>query len=292
MKRIAAIVIGSNSTRLLAADACVELTNPLRERVETQLFLGMSANGELSNEAMIRTAAAVTSLKSKAGNADLIGVFATSASRDAKNADRLMQLIFQTANEHLRILSGEEEARFSFLGASRGQHCGIIDIGGGSTEIALGEGETLQHAFSLQLGASRLFKTHPIHTENDIRPALSLARQAVSSLPSEFLYANSTMPYYLVGGTGTSLASLCGQEAEGFVFTLSEAQNQLARIAATPRDQRAGIPGFPPSRLDILPTGLAILIAVMEALGIQAAQVTKRVNADGLLYAYVHKKFA
>ena len=187
MNRIAVIVIGSNSTRLLVADECAELTSPIRDRIETQLFLGMSAEGNLSEEAMRRTAAAVSALKEKANPAKLIGVFATSASRDAKNADLFSRMIFQSTGEMLRILSGEEEATFSFLGASRGKRCGMIDIGGGSTEIALGDEGALRHAYSLQLGASRLFKLQPIHSEADVVPAISIARQAVTELPSELL---------------------------------------------------------------------------------------------------------
>ena len=156
MNRIAVIVIGSNSTRLLVADECAELTNPIRDRIETHLFLGMSAEGNLSEEAMQRTSSAVSMLKEKANPAKLIGVFATSASRDAKNADLFAEMICQATGETLRILSGEEEATFSFLGASCGKRCGVIDIGGGSTEIALGDETELRHACSLQLGASRL----------------------------------------------------------------------------------------------------------------------------------------
>jgi len=294
LNRIAAIVIGSNSTRLLAADACMDLTNAVRERVETRLFLGMSTDRRLTKEAIAYTAQAVSDLKGKAEaeNAQLLGIYATSASRDAANAQELGNLIFDRAGLPLTILSGEEEAGYSFLGASGGIRCGVIDIGGGSTEVVLGEGRRLYHAQSLQLGASRLFKSHPINCAGDVSQALMHAKNTIKSLPQAILQHENFDTFFLMGGTCTAMAALSGEEAEGHIVTLDNARSALLRIAAVPREKRADIPGFPPTRIDILPTGLAILVSVMEQLHIHQATVTKRVNADGLLRAYVHKKFA
>lgn len=294
MKRIATIVIGSNSTRMLAADACMELTNEIRERVETRLFLGMTNDGLLEENAVSRTVQAVCDLKQKAldAGAELIGIYATSASRDAKNAHILSQCIENTCGMPLEIISGHEEAAYSFMGASGGRRCGVIDIGGGSTEIVLGQGLQLDHAHSLQLGASRLFKTHPINSVSDVPAALESAAQCVRSLPEELLQHATYDDFFLIGGTCTSLAALAGEDAEGFTVSRQTVYDTLLRIAAVPRDKRADIPRFPPTRSDILPTGLVILTAVMHALGIEKACVSKRVNADGILRACVHKKFA
>lgn len=294
MNRIAVIVIGSNSTRLLAADACADLSNAVRERVETRLFLGMSPDRTLTEEAMDNTVQAVWELQQKAQreSAQLLGVYATSASRDAANADVLCQRMLQRTGLPLTIISGEEEAAFSFLGASGGRRCGVIDIGGGSTEVVLGEGRQIFHAHSLQLGASRLFKACPINSPEDIPNALQHAGQMIGTLPADILRHDGFEEFFLMGGTCTSMASLAGKEAEGFTVTLQEARDHLTSIAAVPREKRAEIPGFPPTRVDILPAGLVILVSVMEKLRIERAAVTKRVNADGLLRAYVHKKFA
>ena len=98
--------------------------------------------------------------------------------------------------------------------------------------------------------------------------------------------------FRLVGGTCTTLAKMAGADAEGFTVSRENVRELLYKLASTPREQRAQIPGVPATRIDILPTGLAILLAVMEELSIAQATVTKRVNADGLLREYVHKKFA
>lgn len=294
MKRIAVIVIGSNSTRLLAADACEQITNELRGRVETRLFLGMSSDGTLSSDAMHYTAQSVAALKrqAEASGAQLIGVYATSASRDAQNSAALSALIEEAVSLPLTILSGEEEAAYSFFGAAGLERCGVIDIGGGSTEVVLGCGTDIYAAHSLQLGASRLFKKQPINTSNDLPLALSIAKEQIALLPSPLIQHPDIQTFYLIGGTSTSCARVLGRLPEGCILTRSDIEKTLMSIAATPREKRALIPGFPPERIDILPTGMAILLSLFDVLGLNKVQVTERVNADGLLRAYVHKKFA
>ena len=294
MKRIAAIVIGSNSTKMLAADACDQLSNPCRARAETRLFLGMSQDGYFSEEAIQYTVDAVAALHKKAldEQAELLGIYATSASRDAKNADVLSRMLYDRTNFPLTVLSGKEEAAYSFAGASDGKKCCVIDIGGGSTEIVLGENLDIFHAHSLQLGASRLFKMQPIHTESDVPKALETAKEIIRTLPSPLLKHEGIHSFRLVGGTCTTLARMAGADEEGFTASRDTVCKYLHLLAATPREKRAEIPGVPATRVDILPTGLAILLAVMEELHIAEAIVTKRVNADGLLREYVHKKFA
>ncbi len=294
MKRIAVIVIGSNSTRLLAADANKELSNELRGRVETRLFLGMTDDGMLSAQAMQYTAQSVADLKRRAENtgAEVLGVYATSASRDAKNSKELSALIEDTTGHPLTILSGEEEASYSFFGAAGDEKCGVIDIGGGSTEIVLGCSMDISIAHSLQLGASRLYKMQPINSKEDITKAISIAKSIIRTLPQQLLEHRDTGTFYLIGGTGTSTARVLGNVPEGCLLTRDTLESTLARIADTPREERASIPCFPPSRIDILPTGMAILLAVFDELRLNRIQVTERVNADGLLRAFVHKKFA
>lgn len=294
MKRIAVIVIGSNSTRMLATDCCDALTNAVRGRVETRLFLGMSDSGMLSEEAIAYTAQSVAQLKkdAEATGAALLGVYATSASRDAKNSDALSSAIKNSTGHALQIISGEEEAAYSFFGAAGAEKCGVIDIGGGSSEVVLGQGLQISCAHSLQLGASRLFKMQPINCCADIEKALAIAKETIGTLPKELLKHTQTDLFYLIGGTGTSCARIARWQPEGCVITRTMVANMLTVIADTPRKRRARIPGFPPSRIDILPAGMVILLALFDALHIEKVHVTERVNADGLLRAFVHKKFA
>lgn len=294
MKRIAVIVIGSNSTRLLAADACDSLTNDVRGRVETRLFLGTSDTGLLSAQALQYTVQSVAMLARRAEEtqSQLIGIYATSAARDAKNTATLSMLIESAVGLPLTVLTGEEEAAYSFFGACGSGRCGVIDIGGGSTEIVLGCGMDISHAHSLQLGASRLFKMQPVNSLADIKCAADIARAQIITLPDEILRHEGTDDFYLIGGTGTSSARVTGHAPEGCVLTAESIRSALELIAETPREQRASIPGFPPARIDILPTGMAVLLALFDLLHLKSVRVTERVNADGLLRAFVHKKFA
>lgn len=294
MNRIAVIVIGSNSTRVLAADACENLTNEMRGRADTRLFLGMSEDGRITDEAMQYTAQCVSELKKSAEDtgAQLLGIYATSASRDAKNSAELSDLIKAKTGHPLTILSGDEEAAYSFFGAAGNERCGVIDIGGGSTEVVLGEGMHIDCAKSMQLGASRLFKSQPINCVSDIEKARQIARETVRMLPSALLQHDAVSKFVLIGGTGTSVARLLGEKPENCIIDKATVETLLNKIADTPRDKRADIPHFPLTRIDILPTGMTILLALMDEMQLEKVTVSERVNADGLLRSFVHKKFS
>ena len=138
----AVIGIGSNSVRSLVARNNEGVFERLyRGREGTRLFAGLDSNGMLKEESILKTAEAVRRMAEAArekGTGDL-SVFATSAARDAVNGKDFMDAIEQAAGIAPIILTGEEEARLSFFGASRAVKdecfCGVIDIGGGSTEI-------------------------------------------------------------------------------------------------------------------------------------------------------------
>lgn len=286
MNKAAVIVIGSNSTRCVTADLDNLHANPIRRRVETRLFLGMEES-RLSEASMRDTLAGIEALMLEA-DAPVLGIYATSAVRDAANADLLAQRMEQRFSLPLTILSGPEEAAASFYGAAGDEAAGVVDIGGGSTEFAIGENGVIRQAISLQLGASRLFKAHPIHAEKDVAPARKAALQVLDALPEVLLRHDGISAFYSVGGTGTACAMLAMQVkdkalCEGYHLTPDTLNALLRLVAATPREQRAAIPGFPATRIDILPTGMAILSAVMERLQLSEITVTQRCNADGLL---------
>lgn len=286
MNKAAVIVIGSNSTRCVTADPDNLHANPIRRRVETRLFLGMEEN-RLSEASMRDTLASIEALMLEA-SAPVLGIYATSAVRDAANADLLAQRMEQRFSLPLTILSGPEEAAASFYGAAGDEAAGVVDIGGGSTEFAIGENGVIRQAISLQLGASRLFKAHPIHAEKDVAPVRETVLQALNALPEVLLRHDGISAFYSVGGTGTACAMLAMQVkdkalCEGYHLTPDTLNALLRLVAATPREQRAAIPGFPATRIDILPTGMAILSAVMERLQLSEIAVTQRCNADGLL---------
>ena len=295
-RRVGLIAIGSNSARMLTADLDPYLSNPVRGREETALFLSLDDKLRFSLEAMQRVAAAVSRLWHQAidAGAQEVRMIATSAMRDAANRHELDLYIAALCPIMLnRIISGQEEALLSFLGACcippQQGLLGMIDIGGGSTEVALGTAsEGLLSAHSLQLGASRLLKTQRVDNLEDI----ALARYIADKTIEEYLPIPSEQAgrWTLVGGTGTTLLGLItglpqGQALpEGYGISRDRVSFWLRKLAPLTPEQRAQVPGMPAARVHITLTGLVILEALFERLDLPEITVSLRNNLDGYLY--------
>ena len=167
--RLACIGIGSNAIRLLIAQWSQEgLCVIRRERRGTRLFAGL-VDGALTRQSIRSSVEAVAELAmlARQSGAQEIFVFATSAVRDASNGDEFTRLAQQASGTHIEIISGEEEAVLSYIGASRGGRCGVLDIGGGSTEFTIGEDDRSLGAVSLQMGAVRMNAQAPVCSRED-----------------------------------------------------------------------------------------------------------------------------
>jgi exopolyphosphatase/guanosine-5'-triphosphate,3'-diphosphate pyrophosphatase len=292
--RAGVIAIGSNSIRMLTAKLDSTLSQPVRARQETRLFLALSENRDIAPETAARLIAAVQLLKQQALDADAQNVYltATSAVRDSRDSVSLKATLLQRTGLDLRILTGHEEAAYSFLGAvypyENLPSFGVVDIGGGSTEIAWGSRSTLHTARSLQLGASRLYAGFPINDSDGLASALAQAERGLGNALDEF--TNTPGRWLLVGGTGTALIGLLqgrlvfGEHQEDSPFTRGQAFTTLRTLAGLSLKERAELPGMTPGREHILPTGLAILCAMMARLNIDRMAVTARNNCDGFLY--------
>ena len=294
--RAGVIAIGSNSTRMLTADLDASLSNPVRGREETALFLSMDERKRFSEAGMERCARAVSKLHYEAmqAGAQQVRLIATSAVGAAANRHELDFYLAAIAPMMLtRIISGEEEAQLSFMGATcipgREGTQGMIDIGGGSTEVALGDaGNGLTFASSLQLGASRLLKLQAVNSPEDLARARAAALDVISrSLPALPLKPDE---WTLVGGTGTTIVNMILKQPwdkpcpEEHYVTRQDTEEWMERLCRMEAEARAGLAGLPPSRVHILPTGLTILTCLMERLDIGHIRVTRRNNLDGYLY--------
>ena len=290
--KTAAIAIGSNSTRLLAAEKNGhELTNLLRGRAETQLFLGLSEDGMILPQRLENTAQAVFQLyiQAKAYGAESVSLFATSAARDAKNSQALSDRIYALCGLPLRIISGEEEANLAFLAVSQGKRRLVMDIGGGSTEWTIGEKNRVEWARSMQLGASRLLKAQPIDCPLDAEKCLNLARSAMAPVWEELKKLPRAPEMIGLGGSCTTAAAIQmareahGEQVEGRVVTLDQAKSQLRLLSELSLEERKAVPGLPPSRAIHMPHGLCILISALETCGYPAITVSGKTNLDGFL---------
>ena len=296
LPRLGVIAIGSNSVRMLTANPDRSLSDPERGREDTALFLSMDDKKRFSEEGMERCARAVSKLHylARQAGAEQVRLIATSAVRDAVNRHELDFYIGAIAPMMItRIISGEEEAQLSFLGATgippREGLQGMIDIGGGSTEVALGRTPgSISFVNSLQLGASRLLQRRPIHGPEDLAPA----RDYVSERIEKYLPALPDTPkgWSLVGGTGTTLVNMIRKQPwdrfcpEEYTITRGDVAEWTERLAAMPAEERARLAGMPPARVHIMPTGLVILDSLMQRLSIDEIRVTRRNNLDGYLY--------
>lgn len=289
----AAIAIGSNSTRLLALRDSGEA---LRARADTRLMLGLKEDGALSEEAMRYTAEAVRGLKAQAEafGAERVSLYATSATRDAKNAEAFREQLMRTAGLELNVLPGEEEARLAFLAASRGRECAVLDIGGGSTELSFGRNNAVYGLMSAQAGASRMYKLRPINSMEDAEWVMRCAAEVLESTGKALLSKPRPELLIGIGGTCSTAAAIKlkvdrhDEAIEGAVITLEDARAQLAMLAPMPPESRALVKGLYPSRKLIMPHGLCILIAAMTLFRYDALTVSIRNNLDALIDAERH----
>ena len=299
--KVAVIGIGSNSVRMLVAEVeNGEMRRIRREREGTRLFAGLDAGRNLSASAMETTCVAVKAMadSARAEGVDAIHLFATSATRDAANqADFSAMLLHHTGLE-LEICSGETEAALSFFGATDGGDSGVIDIGGGSTEVIVGTGMDVRCGFSCQMGAVRLAGRMPIRDHGDLS---SVQLVAADILEEELrLHPALTLPaaWRGTGGTFTTLAAIMKgirwtdrTYMHGTVLTKAFVQRIARELSDMPIEERKLLPGLQPNRADIIVHGICILVACMERMGIEEITVSEYGNLDGYVkWHYLNSK--
>ena len=300
MRKAAVIGIGSNSVRMLIVfleeDGFTRLT---RDREGTRLFAGLDEEGNLSRESMEKTAGAVARMAASARKigCEQLHIFATSASRDAKNGEVFLALLREKTGVEPEIISGEEEAVLSFMGATEvapaGEKCGVIDIGGGSTELVVGQGARIDLALSCQMGAVRLFRLLRIDSAEDMPSVEAAAREVLSEKwPAEWKEIPKT--WIGTGGTFTALAALVKGirwTDRSFMHGTRISRDQIRelgiRLAGMTVEERLRLEGLQPSRADIVVHGICILLGVMEFLGIDSVTVSEYGNLDG----YFRRKY-
>ena len=208
--RLACIGIGSNAIRLLTAEwRAGSLCVVRRERRGTRLFAGL-VDGALTKESIGASVEAVAQLAAmaRADGAGEVFVFATSAVRDASNAVDFTSRAQEAAGAPVEIVSGEQEAVLSFLGASEGGSCGVIDIGGGSTEFTIGEDEHVLGAVSLQMGAVRMNAQTPVLRCEDYEATVERCMSMIRRDAQALLSCPAAERWVGVGGTMTTLGAM------------------------------------------------------------------------------------
>ncbi|MEV0119553.1 Ppx/GppA phosphatase family protein [Streptomyces sp. NPDC050844] len=303
MTRVAAIDCGTNSIRLLVADAdpaTGELVDLDRRMTIVRLGQGVDKTGRLAPEALARTFAACREYAEviKRHGAERLRFVATSASRDAENRDDFVRGVLDILGVEPEVISGDQEAEFSFTGATKElagtDHLAkpylVVDIGGGSTEFVVGE-DHARAARSVDIGCVRLTERHirsdpPAPAEldavrADIEAALDLAEQTVPIREARTLVG-------LAGSVTTVAAIALGLDAYDSAaihhsrISYEQVAEIVGRLAGSTHDERAAIPVMHPGRVDVIVSGALVLLAIMDRTGAREVVVSEHDILDGI----------
>ncbi len=306
MPRRSVIDIGTNSVKLLIADVEGHRVEPLHEAAEqTRLGRGFYETHRLQPEAVTATAQAVAKFVASAGKlgASVPRVFATSAARDAKNPELLRAVIESACGLAVEIISGEQEAEWAFRGVASDARLGsqpllLLDVGGGSTEFILGQGEQKHFRQSFPLGSVRLLEALPHSDPPTVQELADCRRWLETFLNTQVkpqldlaLARERCAGKLVLVGTGGAASLLAAMEqglgefdrakVDGAVLSADCVQHWVNRLWSLPLVARRKIPGLPPERADVMLAGAAIYEAVLGSFGFAELRVTAR----GLRYA-------
>jgi exopolyphosphatase/guanosine-5'-triphosphate,3'-diphosphate pyrophosphatase len=258
--RCACIDVGSNTTRLLVADTVADgIQDVLNERVFTLIGRSVGDSGRIPPEKLEETAAVVADQAERARSlgVDRIRVVATAAIRCAHNARDLVGAIERQAGLPLDVLEGEEEARLAIRGAASAAGVvgtlAVIDVGGGSTEIAIGSGDgRVVHAESIPVGSSLLAERH-LSADPPAAHELEAVREDIARAFARF-EPPAVDHAVAVGGSASSLLHL-GEPELGSM----ELARALDTLCAEPAETFASRVALDPIRVRLLPAGVLVL---------------------------------
>jgi exopolyphosphatase/guanosine-5'-triphosphate,3'-diphosphate pyrophosphatase len=292
--RVAAIDLGTNSTRLLVAD--VEdgrLDEIVRRLTITRLGEGVDARRRLLPVPITRVRNCLTDYRrelEELGATRTLAI-ATSAVRDAENGEAFLGEIEWSFGFSTRLLAGEEEAAMMLRGVTAGRtpldDTVVVDIGGVSTELVLAHAGSPAFSTSLDVGCVRVTERF-LRSDPPSAPELAAAGAYVRSLLPE-LEATSAIG---VAGTVTTLATLDLGLAEydpervhGHRVPRESVERQLARLAALPLEERLRVPGIEPGRAPVIVAGLVVLCEILAACDLPEIEASERDILHGAAFA-------
>jgi exopolyphosphatase/guanosine-5'-triphosphate,3'-diphosphate pyrophosphatase len=311
-ERRAVIDVGTNSVKLLVAEVAGHDVQPVLEQSrQTRLGKGFYESHRLQPEAVAQTARAVATFAHTArqAGATSVRIIATSAARDAKNPGDLSAEIAEATNLRLEIISGEQEAEWAFRGATSHPRLApepllLLEVGGGSTQFILGQGDQTHFRQSYPLGAVRLLEKIP-HSHPPKAEELAACRdwlrkfleakvrvELEPALKREVKTHARHHPVCLVGSGGTAtvlvrmekaMADYDRERIESARLSVQQVHGWAERLWGLPLAERREIQGLPKERADVILTGALIYEAVMAAFGFTELRVSTR----GLRFAAV-----
>jgi exopolyphosphatase/guanosine-5'-triphosphate,3'-diphosphate pyrophosphatase len=289
-RRVAAVDLGTNSTRLLVAD--VQGDQPgevLRRLTITRLGEGVDERKRLLPLPIARVRNCLSDYRREleALGAERTLAIATSAVRDAENGEAFLGEIEWSYGFATRLLDGAEEAAMMVRGVLAGRPSAddtlIVDIGGGSTELVLVSEKEPRSSVSLDIGCVRVTERF-LHSDPPAPPELAAAAAYVRALLPEH------EPRYAIGvaGTVTTLATLDlglaqwdPERTHGHRIPRDSVERELSRLATLTLAQRTAVSGIEPGRAPVIVAGLVVLREIVDAYGLHEIEVSERDILDG-----------
>lgn len=301
-ERAAVIDIGTNSIKLLVAERSGPGFNTLVERTAvTRLGEGLSKSGRLSDAAMRRAEDVITRFADLAGKLGVgtVTALGTQALRQAANGTEFARKLEKDTGVKLRVLSGEEEARYSFTAAvevaPESARTLVFDAGGGSTEFILGTARVPELAYSAPVGALTLYdecmaKNDPPSEEN-VKDASLLAmkilRQADGVVDEarkkDFVLVGAGGIIAVLSSVSMELTSFNADKVNGAVLSAEEVRAQIKVYCSRTAEQRKQIQGMPEDRAVLAPAGAALALAVLEYTGKETLKVSVKGFRHGVM---------
>ena len=303
--RVAAIDCGTNSVRLLVADvdrAAGRLSDVDRRLEIVRLGQGVDATGRLAADALARTLQVLRSYRQivEEASASAIRMVATSATRDAANAGDFVAGVRDILAIEPEVLSGEDEARLSFTGATAelaGDAAGpylVTDIGGGSTEFVLGDPGTVPAGVSVNIGCVRMTERHLHHDppgDREIAAARADIDAALDEVARQIPVAAARTLVGLAGSVTTVAALVLGldsyqpEKIHHSRVSADEVRAVTASLLAGTRAERARLAVMHPGRVDVIGGGALVLTEIMDRFGFGEVLVSEHDILDGLAWS-------
>ena len=298
MGPVAAVDCGTNSTRLLVVDAA---GRPLERLMRiTRLGQGVDAGRRLQDDAVARVAAALAEFAEvlELHGVEQVRAVATSAARDAVNPEALLDAAEAVLGTRPELLSGLEEARLSFLGATAALPAGgppllVADIGGGSTELIVGiPGDEPLGAVSLDVGCVRLTERCIEHDPpapeelanalGEVHDLLEDADRRVPALAAAEGFIGLAGTVSTVAALDLGLATYDADQIHHHLLERATVEDWFRTMAMGDRADRLGNPGLEEGRADVIVAGMCVLVAILRHRGLGSCLVSESDILDGL----------
>jgi exopolyphosphatase/guanosine-5'-triphosphate,3'-diphosphate pyrophosphatase len=300
--KIAAFDIGSNS--ILCNISEVEngkIINTIFDESEVcRLGDGLNKSGLLNDKAMERTYLALKRLMNicKINNANKILSAGTMALRTAKNSNEFIKRVENELKLKIKIVSGEDEAKLSYLGVisnnfARDKKICVFDVGGGSTELIFGQNENIKEFKSLNTGTIR-FTEEYLSTDLNCSKNYSYCSNLIFEELSKFHSAEIPEMLISVGGTACTIGAVKlkmneydANKVNGTEISLKEIEEQILLYLSNSIENRKSIPGLHPKRADVILAGAMITLNVLKKLNVNSFYVSDKGLRHGLIISYL-----